>query len=221
MFTFLPFCRRLSVGLSVYSVALFSIQRYRVTVNPFHVLFSSPPLWIVIVATIRAVWNVAALFAVPSSLSQHLCKEFLTLRQITNYKRVVIFELLVFCVFPLIVIALTYIMIVRHLVESSDSISEGTKNPLLETCRNTAKTVVVSRGNYVTYHALRAYKICTEEVEIYCTKITIIIIYLNYKFLYLMSTCFLLINSCLNPVALFCTSSPFKQHLKCYLTCFC
>jgi hypothetical protein len=29
-----------------------------------------------------------------------------------------------------------------------------------------------------------------------------------------------LINSCLNPVALFYTSSPFRQHLKCYLTCF-
>jgi hypothetical protein len=91
MFTFLPFCRRLSVGLSVYSVALFSIQRYRVTVNPFHVRFSSPPSWLVTVATVRAVWNVAALFAVPSSLSKHLCKEFLTLRQITYYQRVVIF----------------------------------------------------------------------------------------------------------------------------------
>ena len=32
--TFLPFCRRLTVGLSVYSVAVFSSQRYRVTVFP-------------------------------------------------------------------------------------------------------------------------------------------------------------------------------------------
>jgi len=142
MVTFLPFCRRLSVGLSLYSVAVFNIQRYRVTVNPFHVCFSSPASWLVTVALIRDVWNVAALFAVPSSLSKHLCKEFLTLRQITYYQRVVIFELLVFCVLPLIVIALTYFMTARHLVESSRSISEGTKNPPLEARRNTAKIVV-------------------------------------------------------------------------------
>ena len=39
--------------------------------------------------------------------------------------------------------------------------------------------------------------------------------------MYLISTCFLLINSCLNPVAVFCTSSPFRQHLKRDLTCCC
>jgi hypothetical protein len=175
------------------------------------------------VATIRAVWNVAALFAVPSSLSKHLCKEFLTLRQKKYYQRVVIFELLVFCVLPLIVIALTYIMTARHLVESSCSIFEGTKNPPLETRRNTAKIVleltVVSLSNYVTYHALWAYKIPTGEVEIYYVRITSFF-YLNYTLLYLMSACFLLINSCLNPVALFCTSFPCKQYLKPYLTCF-
>jgi Leucine-rich repeat (LRR) protein len=41
MCKFLPFCRRLSVGLSAYSVAVLSIQRYRVTVNPLHVRVSS------------------------------------------------------------------------------------------------------------------------------------------------------------------------------------
>ncbi len=37
---FIPFCRRLSVGLSVYSVAVLSIQRYTVTVNPLPVRVS-------------------------------------------------------------------------------------------------------------------------------------------------------------------------------------
>jgi hypothetical protein len=99
------------------------------------------------------------------------------------------------------------------------------KNSQLLTCRNTAKIVagltVVFLISYVLYHALWAYKICTEEVEIYYAKITFIILYLNYKFLYLISTYFLLINSRLNSVALFCTSSPFGQYLKRYLTWFC
>jgi hypothetical protein len=41
--TFLPFCRRLSVGLSVYSVAVLSVQGYSVTVNHLQVRLSSPP----------------------------------------------------------------------------------------------------------------------------------------------------------------------------------
>jgi hypothetical protein len=71
--TFLPFCRRLSVGLSAYSVAVYSFQRYRVTVNSLHVRASSQATWRVTVTTICGVWIVAALFAVPSALSKKVC----------------------------------------------------------------------------------------------------------------------------------------------------
>jgi len=74
----------------------------------------------------------------------------------------------------------------------------------------------------VPYHVFWTYIICTEEKEKYYERIAEIIPESNHKlqYMYLISTCFLLINSCLNPVALFCTSSPFRQHLKRYLTCF-
>lgn len=127
--TFLPFCHRLSVGLSAYSVAVFSTHRYRVTVIPLNVRVSSPPSWLVTVAAICAVWILAAFFTVPSALSKYLCKEFFTLRQMTSYQRAVSSELLVSCELPLIVIDFTYTMTARHLVESSHSISEGTKTP--------------------------------------------------------------------------------------------
>ena len=45
-----PFFRRMSVGLSAYSVALYSFQRYRETVSPFQVRVSSQPKWRGIVA---------------------------------------------------------------------------------------------------------------------------------------------------------------------------
>jgi hypothetical protein len=41
------------------------------------------------------------------------------------------------------------------------------------------------------------------------------------KSILLISDIFLSINSCLNPVALFCTSIAFRRHLKRYLTCCC
>jgi hypothetical protein len=79
MCTFLPFCRRLSVGLSAYYVAVLSIQRYTVTVNPFHVRVSSLPTWRYTVATICGVWIVAELLTVPSVIWKYLCDECLNI----------------------------------------------------------------------------------------------------------------------------------------------
>jgi hypothetical protein len=74
----------------------------------------------------------------------------------------------------------------------------------------------------VPYHVFWTYFIYSQEGPFF-SKIPDILDHSNYKFQYthLFSTGFLLINSCLNPVALFSTSSPFRQHLKRYLTCFC
>jgi len=82
---------------------------------------------------------------------------------------------------------------------------------------------VVFMFSYVPYQGFWTYTICTEEAHIFSPAITGILLQSKYKlrYMYLISTCFLLINSCLNPVALFCTSSPIRQHLKSYLTCFC
>jgi hypothetical protein len=245
MCSFLPFCRRMSVGLSAYSVAMFSFQRYRVTVNPLQVLVSSHATCRSNLAKICGVWIVAALFAVPSALSKYQCEKKIVSRNINYYHFVVIFELLVSCVLPLCVVTFSYVMTSRSLLENSRSISEGTQNPQLKTRRNTAKTVVglafVFMISFVPYHVFWSYFIYSEnerfeykitddfETALYvhtwvqAHTVTNILDYSNYQFqyTYLISTGFLLINSCLNPVALFCTSSQFRQHLKRYLTCFC
>jgi hypothetical protein len=227
MCTFIPFCRRLSVGLSAYFVAVLSIQRYRVTVNPLDFHISSQPTWKGTVATICGVWIVAALFAVPSALSRIVCEEFTFVKHVIYYRRVVIFELIISCVFPLFVIAFSYIMTARHLLESSLSIFEDTKIPQQNTRRNTAKIVlgltIVFLISYVPYHTFWAYVICTRRASIFSEKSTKFFINSDYKlqYSYQFSSFFLLINSCLNPVALFLTSSPFRQHLKRYLTCVC
>jgi len=222
---FFSFCRRLSVGLSFYSVALYNIQRYRVTAHPFHVRVSSAPSWRNFAATFCGVWIVAASFAVPSILSRNLCQQIMYTK-LVYYKHVVIFELLVFCVLPLCVIAFTYTMTARQLMESCLSISDGAQNPQHQTRRNTAKIVVgltvVFLISYVPYHVFWTYFICKQK-ENFSPFSTIRLNFSRYKFqyTYLISNCFLLINPCLNPVALFCTSSQFRQHLKRYLTCFC
>jgi hypothetical protein len=75
------------------------------------------------------------------------------------YQRFIIFQLLVSCVLPFGVIAFSYIMITRHLLKSSSSLSEGTQNSRLETRKSTAKVVleltVVFLISYIRYHILK------------------------------------------------------------------
>jgi hypothetical protein len=141
------------------------------------------------------------------------------------YNRVVVFELLASCVLPLCVIAFTYIMTARHLVKCSRSISEGTENPQMKKRRNTAKIVVgltvVFLISYLPYHVFLTYIVWTRDIDEVYSSIRVMIFDLNYGMQNIISTGFLLINSCLNPVALFCTSSPLRQHFKRYLTCIC
>jgi hypothetical protein len=234
---FFQFCRRLSVGLSAYSVAVLSIQRYRVTVNPLHVRVSSQQTWRATAATICGVWIVAVLFAIPSALWKDLCQICLCSRCLTYYKNVVLFELLVSCVLPLCVIAFSYIMTVRHLLKSARPICEGTQTPQLNTRTNTAKIVLgltaVFLISYVPYHGFWTYVISNKdpyydeqlkEDRIYDSKFHVYDID-EFKLLngytYLASTCLLLISPCLNPVALFCTGRAFRRQFKRYLPCCC
>jgi hypothetical protein len=222
MCKFLPFCRRLSVGLSAYAVAMLSIQRYRVTVNPFHVRLSSKSTWRVTVATICGVWIVAALFAIPSAIAGDVCLDCVIYDCKSYNKNVVIFELLVSCALPLCVIAFSYIMAARHLLKSALTISENIHHPQAETRKSTAKIMfgltVVFLVSFVPYHILLTYSLSSDisQFEFWLSTAP-----RQLQHTFFISVCLLLTNSCLNPVAVFCTSREFRKQLKRYLTYCC
>jgi hypothetical protein len=226
MCTFVPFCYRMSVGLTTYSIAVFSIQRYRVTVKPLQVLVSSQPTLRSTFATICGVWVVATLFAIPAAVSRYMCGGSSIIWSINYDFHVVIFQLLVSCVIPLFVIAFCYIMTARHLVESSCSVPEKTRKSRLNTRKNTAKIVLgltlVFLISYVPYHISETYIYSRLKSDFSNGKN-------NEKFGWFHNSIdinvilrhLLSINSCLNPVTLFCTSRAFRRHLKRYLFCCC
>jgi len=121
------------------------------------------------------------------------------------------------------VIAFTYIMTARHLLESSSPISEETQNPQMNKRKNTAKVVlgltVVFLISSVPHHILEVYyysglgldAVLLNELEWM----------LNLFKIKLVLKLFLSLNSCLNPVAVFCTSLAFRRQFKHYLTCCC
>jgi hypothetical protein len=225
-FAFFAFFYRMSVGLTAYSIAVLSIQRYRVTVDPLHVHVSSQPTWRGIGAIICGVWIVAALLSIPAARSQCLCSVSVLLSLTKYYQYYFLFQLIVFCVFPLCVIAFSYIMTARHLVESSCSVSEETQNPRLNTRKSTAKIVlgltIVFLISYVPHHIFVTYILYSINFHIPWAKLADELNSLD-NLIGIMSflKLFLSINSCLNPVALFCTSRAFRMQFKRYLTCCC
>jgi hypothetical protein len=172
------------------------------------------------------VWILAALFAVPSALSGHLCLLTSAEGSELYYQRVVVFELLVSCVLPLSVIAFSYIMTARSLVKKVHLISEDTQNPQMNKRKKIAKIVLalttVFLISYLPYHGLWTYIISNtgpfnDKDYIY----DINEYKIRNRYTYLVSTCLLLINPCLNPVALFCTGRAFRRQFRRYLTCCC
>jgi hypothetical protein len=116
------------------------------------------------------------------------------------------------------VIAFSYIMTARHLVESSFSVSEETPNPQMNTRKITAKIVLglahVFQISYVPYHALKNYNIVNEEG--FLGKIILNKNY-NLQYIRVVLTGLLVFNSCHNPVALLCTNLAVRKQFKHYL----
>jgi hypothetical protein len=223
---YFPFIHRLSVGLAVYSIAVYSIQRYRITVNPLHFRVSSKPKWRATGATICGVWILAALFAIPAARSQYLCVKSITLLLIKYYQLVVIFQLLVSCVFPLCVIAFCYILTARELMNSYGSLFEHTQKSRLNTRKSTAKVVlgltVVLLISYVPYHVCVTYLYNSIHMDISLDGIAVeLFSAVTLEDVMSLLKLILSINSCLNPVALCCTSLAFRGQFKRYLTYCC
>jgi hypothetical protein len=116
-------------------------------------------------------------------------------------------------------------MTARHLVKSADLLSEETQNPQLNKRKNVAKYVMgltlVFLISYVPYHVLWAYVVFNSDMEVYEGLFEVIDFDSPISLIVLSSYCFFLMNSALNPVALFCTSSLFRKYLKRYLCCCC
>jgi hypothetical protein len=168
MCVFFSFWRRVSVVLTAYSIAVLSIQRYRVTACPLQVRFSSQPTWRDTGAAICAVWTVAALFAIPPVFTKDYCGSSIFVWITNYYQRVTIFYVLGFCVFPLCVIAFSYIMTFCHLLKRRFSLSE-THNALQNTRRNTGKVVlgltVVFVFSYLPSHIYEMYLVLSINFE--------------------------------------------------------
>jgi hypothetical protein len=220
---FLIFCTRMSVGLTAYCVAVISFQRYTVIVTPLHAHASSQPTWRGTGVIIGGLWIVAAFFAIPAARSHMLCRYSALLLVKGYYLRLALFQLLVCCVFPLCVIAFSYFMTARYLLKRADPLFADTQNPQLNTRTNTAKIVlaliVIFLISYVPHHMWVVYFFYSANAHSFAVNLDVEFGRVtNLMEMMPILKLFLSINSCLNPVALFCTSHAFRSQFKRYLT---
>jgi hypothetical protein len=117
-------------------------------------------------------------------------------------------------------------MTARHHLESARRLFQETQNPELITRRNNAKVLLVLTVvliiSYVPFYSFVTYFYFNINLDRSVDKLKeIMVMFVNFSNITSILRNLLSINSCLNPVARFCTSRTFRRHLKRYLTCCC
>ena len=217
MCKFFPFCFRMSVGLTAYSIAVFSFQLYRLSVNPLHVLGSSQPTWIA-----TGVWIAAAFFAIPAAQSEYICVNPILLWRTEYYEDVLTFQFFVSCLLPLSVISFSFVMTWQ--VESSSSLSEETQDLRLDKRDYIGRSLfccfLVFTITSVPYHVYESIPYFNMSFDFSSFKFFIVSDYILRDIIFNLHI-LLSIKSCISTVALFCTSLAFRRHFKRYSTCCC
>jgi hypothetical protein len=220
--TFLPFCNRMSVGLTVNFVTVLSIRLYKLTVNPFNVRVSSQPAWLTIVATILGVWILAAFFAIPAARSQYMCVNSIWLWLTNYYLYVLAFQILVSFVLPFFAICF-FCTYGQYFAKNSFSLSEETQISRLNKRKSAAKLCAVLSISFTIivgfYHMAELYFYSSIRLNFSSYEIDLIFVgdYNSRDIIFILQI-LLSIKSCLNPVVLLFTILPFRSHFKRYLT---
>ncbi|PSN48498.1 hypothetical protein C0J52_14075, partial [Blattella germanica] len=199
------FFRPLSIGVSGFSVTVLSVQRYYATQGSLRLSTRSTTIFIIL-----AVWIIAICCALPSAFSVHVDHNLIcTSDNIEYYRMVDLFHLLTFCVIPLSVIITMYILTTRQLVKNARQMKTDEK-----ICKTLAKVVlglaIVFFVSFVPYHVL--WTVIVWEI---------VPLELDMTYVVFASSCLLVLNSCFNPIALYCTSVTFRRQFEHYLLCCC
>nr|ALM88311.1 neuropeptide receptor A15 [Chilo suppressalis] len=222
-----------SIGVSVFTLTALSADRYFAIVDPLrklHATGGSKRATRLTVATAVGIWILAALLAAPAYVGSYLrafvvnpTTQFLVCYPYPpewggNYPRnMVLMRFLVYYSLPLAVIALFYILMARHLVLSTQNVPgemQGTQRQM-RARRKVAVTVLafvlVFAACFLPSHVFMMwFYYCPSAEEDYNGW---------WHSLRIVGFCLSFLNSCVNPIALYCTSGIFRKHFNRYLLC--
>jgi hypothetical protein len=214
-----------AVGLSIFAVTMLSVQRYCGIVNTNVYIYNGRLALrsrLVSGFNIFLIWILAFGFAVRTAVTANVTNEK-CYSSAGSYspefsKNIALLNLFVFCIIPLAVIAVFYVLTACHLIASArDMPGEASisHSKIIQARKKGAKTVLGLTGvffvSYVPWYLWQVVFFWGGFSSDY--KITTY----TYTFLY-----YLFFGTlCFNPIALYCVSSTFRRYFNQYLFCNC
>uniref|UniRef100_A0ABD2XE92 G-protein coupled receptors family 1 profile domain-containing protein n=1 Tax=Trichogramma kaykai TaxID=54128 RepID=A0ABD2XE92_9HYME len=227
------FAKDISIGVSVFTLTALAAERYHAIVNPIrrHVAgLSAKPLTIL---TVTLIWLLATVLALPAALFSHVPVEILKGNQTISIcspfpnefgesyeKGMVLFKFLAYYALPLCIISGFYCGMARHL-ELSTRNMPGEQPGVPHQCeqirarKKVGKVVIafviIFFVCFLPYHVFMLwfhfYPWSREVYDEFWHAFRII------------GFCLSFINSCVNPIALYCVSGTFRKRFNQYLCC--
>jgi hypothetical protein len=219
----------ISIGVSVFTLTALSAERYCAIVNPIRRHISTKPMTMV---TVLAIWILSGLLALPAALFSNVqvadlvnnhtiqfCSPFPEEYGMPYVKGLVLFRFFGYYAGPLCVIAGFYILMARHLLISTKNIPgeiQGQVNHVRarkKVAKMVLAFVIIFFLCFFPYHTFSLwfhfYPNAKEEFN-------------EYWHIYrIVGFCLSFLNSCINPIALYCVSKAFRKYFNRYLLCWC
>ncbi|ALC41060.1 CCHa2r, partial [Drosophila busckii] len=224
------FFKDISIGVSVFTLTALSGERYCAIVNPLRKLQTKP----LTVFTAVSIWILAILLGMPSFLVSYLHTYNLptpegnmTIYVCTPYysmdyaKYMVVAKASIYYLLPLSIIGALYILMAQRLHISARDMpgeqlsmqSRSQARARRHVARMVVAFVVVFFICFFPYHVFELwyhfYPTAEEDFDDF------------WHVLRIVGFCTSFLNSCVNPVALYCVSGVFRQHFNRYLCCIC
>ncbi|XP_049876104.1 neuropeptide CCHamide-2 receptor-like isoform X1 [Pectinophora gossypiella] len=216
-----------SIGVSVFTLTALSAERYCAIVNPFRKLqLRKLPL---VCATF--IWAAALIFATPAAVFSNIVTAHLdnniTIVYCTPYppewenypKWMTLAKAIIYYGLPLVVIALFYSLMAQRLLASTKEMPGALHGGQGEAQAKARKSVacmvlifvIVFFVCFLPYHAFEMWFHLAPTAQADYNDWT--------HGLRIVGFCLSFLNSCVNPVALYCVSGVFRQHFNRYLCC--
>lgn len=226
------FAKDISVGVSVFTLTALSADRFFAIVDPMrklHVTGSGrrATRFTIIVAVL--IWVLAIVCAIPANfayirffkvnrnVSFYVCYPFPEEFGTTYPKVIVMGRFLIYYIIPLSIIAIFYMLMARHLMRSTKNIIGEMQGQVkqVQARKKVAKMVmafvIVFAVCFFPQHVFMMWFYFHPTVQKDYNAF--------WHYFRILGFCLAFINSCINPIALYCVSGTFRKYFDRYLFC--
>lgn len=223
-----------SIGVSVFTLTALSADRFFAIVDPMRKLHTGgcgKRAASCTMVTVGMIWVLAFLLALPAGLKSYIWEPFIPTENKTIevcipfpigeehiwYPRTVVtVKFVVYYALPLLIIGFFYVLMARHLVLSTQNLP-GESGRQVRARKKVAKMVLafvfIFAICFLPQHVFMLWWWWNKDPN------------KNYNAFWhalkIIGFCLCYMNSCINPIALFCVSGTFRKYFNRYLFCCC